>query len=159
MVGLFLGCRVPGGGLVWVKPVPVCRLNFGGIFGSIGLAIRTTTMDETIENNPPPVEVSPPAPVSPGNPPPENNPPPPAATLATQGTVTDEQALALQLREAKIEERERRAREVEQTVADRERKAQEREDALRAPGSVTPAKTKRKRNWSDPVICDEEVED
>ena len=112
---------------------------------------------DTIENNTPPVEVPTPSPVPTGDQTPPAAAPPPAATLATQGDVTDERALALQRREAAIEERERIARDVEMNVAERERKNQEREAALRQPVTVA-AKVKRKRNWSDPVFADEEVE-
>ncbi len=113
---------------------------------------------DTIENPAPPVEVPTPTPVPTGDQTPPASPPPPAATLATQGDVTDERALEIQRREAAIEERERLARDCEMNIAERERKTQEREAALRQPVTAPAAKAKRKRNWSDPVICEEEVE-
>jgi hypothetical protein len=86
-------------------------------------------------------------------------PPPPGATLVVEGEVTDEKALAIQRREQELEERERKARETEMSIAERERKTQEREEALRQPVTTQPAvKQKRKRNWSDPVICAPEIE-
>lgn len=118
--------------------------------------IRTNIMDPLLENNPPPAEVPPANEIPPADLaslPPEA-PAPPAATLAITGEVTDERALELQRRETALVERERIARDCEMNISERERQTQEREAALRAPSP----KTKRKRNWSDPIICDEEVE-
>jgi len=84
-------------------------------------------------------------------------PPPPAATLATQGEVTDERQLALDRRQLEIDAAAERLRGEQTTLSERELKIQEREEALR---NVPPApvKVKRKRNWSDPVNAAEEVE-
>jgi hypothetical protein len=111
-----------------------------------------------IEDSTTPAEVSPAPQVPPENPSPAVVAAPPAASLATQGEVTDERALEVARREAAIEERERKARETEQQISNRERKAQEREDALRLQ-SALPVKTKRKRNFTDPILCEPEVED
>ena len=106
-------------------------------------------------------EVPPENPATPAAPPvkPATGAPPPAATLATQGVVTDERALELQRREQAIAEREARARETEMSIAERERKAQEREEALRGTHHVPPQKRKRKRNWTDPINSPEEIEE
>lgn len=109
-------------------------------------------MNDT-ENNPPAVEIPPGHPVQTETPP---GNPPPAATLATQGEVTNERALEIARREAALEERERRAREAEMSVAERERRAQEREEVLR---HAPTAKRKRKRNFTDPVFAPEEIEE
>jgi hypothetical protein len=112
----------------------------------------------------PPEEIKPPSPILDNTPPSEkihesvNAPPPPAATLIVEGEVTDEQALALQRREQAIEEREARLRGEETTLSERERKIQEREAALKNPAPEKPAKIKRKRNFTDPVICEPEIE-
>jgi hypothetical protein len=116
---------------------------------------RNTMPDEI-----PATEVPPPAAVPPENPPAENLPPaapPPAASLVLEGEVTDERALALARRERELAEREARLRGEETTLAERERKIQEREQVLAQPPA--PAKTKRKRNFSDPFFCPEEIEE
>lgn len=104
------------------------------------------------ENSAPPAKI--PVPPVQG----KNPAPPPAATLATEGEVTDERALALERRAAEVEERERKARELETGISERERKIQEREESLRNVPTVKPAKVKRPRNWSDPVNAPEEIE-
>ncbi len=83
--------------------------------------------------------------------------PPPAADLVLNGEVTDERALAIERREREIADREARLRGEETAVAERERKIQEREQVLAQPAA--PVKTKRKRNWSDPFVCEPEVEE
>jgi hypothetical protein len=110
-------------------------------------------------NNPPAPEVpAPPVQTEDQTPPaPVQAAPPPAAELVLNGEVTDERALAIERREREVADREARLRGEETAVAERERKIQEREQVLAQPAA--PVKIKRKRNWSDPFVCEPEVEE
>jgi len=83
---------------------------------------------------------------------PSGDTPPPAGELVTKGVVKSE-------REIEIEKREEKARAREIEIAERERRTQEREEALRNVPPVKPVKTKRAKNWSDPVFSNDDEEE
>ena len=98
----------------------------------------------------------------PENPPPENLPPapgapPPAAALVVHGDVKSERELEIDRREAATDERERKAREIEDGIARREMEVQTREEILRG---VPPAPVKKvKRIRLFPTILNTDPDD
>ena len=97
----------------------------------------------------------------PENPPPENLPPapgapPPAANLVVNGDVKSERELEIDRREAATDERERKAREIEDGIARREMEVQTREEILRG---VPPAPVKKVKRFRIGAIINTDPDD